>query len=176
MFISAPLRFNITTDSAYIVRSTTLHPFHAFTNLTDVEVLVPYGSTLDDAFVRAMAISWPKNRGDFPSLAESQSVLGGQTDRSQVTIQEFLSSAQHCPALRELKLVLTNTLSRLDGLDSPTHSSFQIASFLSTVYPRFRRMDYMDDGYVVERKWTEVKGLVPHFVKLRAQEESHWRQ
>ncbi|KAJ7653862.1 hypothetical protein B0H17DRAFT_1214522 [Mycena rosella] len=185
---------DFTAHVAYLIRSPTLRPLLTFANLSKLHISFPSGICLDDAFVAEMALAWPQLEElsiDFPSA-------GGHCV-SDVTIPGLLAFAHHCPALHTLHLPLgpefpvewdpsfrpaytQHALIELNVLDSPIDAAFPVAAFLSFIFPSLSRivsshrplhMYEQTQGYT---SWREVEMLVPLFVKVRAQEECHWRR
>ncbi|KAJ6499492.1 hypothetical protein DFH09DRAFT_1001689, partial [Mycena vulgaris] len=135
------------TSDTPIFRAATLQPLLAFTNLSKVSFSVRKGLDIDDAFVGATAMAWPR----IEELSfRCRSLDGGPT--SGVTLPGLSAFARHCPALHTLKIPLSTafppdwdhsarpadaqaTLSHLHVFDSTIEDVFPVAAFLSSVFP-----------------------------------------
>ncbi|KAJ7438266.1 hypothetical protein B0H11DRAFT_2293922 [Mycena galericulata] len=199
-FLEVHLRIrprNFDEDPTFTVR-----PLLAFTNLSKVSITIPYSSVLDDACISAMAIAWPHI--EEIKLHQQNLVRNVPSDEAAITLPGLLAFAEHCPALHTLQLPVSSefpqgwtadacrptatqkTLTSLDVMDSSVKSTFQVASFLSLVFPCLSTIKTTtrtifvagENGLsrVIDVKWREVALLISHFPGLRGQEESHWRR
>ncbi|KAJ7466931.1 hypothetical protein FB451DRAFT_1040470 [Mycena latifolia] len=169
-----------------------IQPLLAFANLVEVAVVAGHGIDLTDAFLKQLALAWPR-------LQKLDLSPGCQSARyiPQVTLGGLIPLAQHCPRLTSLALVINATdvdpyskekpgggisnasLIELDVVESPLSSPGAVASFLSAIFPNLQRVstreemfrnplapDWEDNIF----NWETVSNLVQVISSARAQE------
>jgi hypothetical protein len=176
----------LTTDS--------IQPLLSFAELTEVTVVAGHGIDLDDAFLKRLALAWPR-------LQKLDLSPGCQSARyvPQITLNGLIPLAQYCPKLSSLVLVLNATetnpytkdkpgggiantsLVDLNVVESPISSPSGVASFLSAIFPSLLRVSTRDELFRNPLlhdwddnifNWSEVSQLVQVISSARAQEHS----
>ncbi|KAJ7743368.1 hypothetical protein B0H16DRAFT_1422944 [Mycena metata] len=183
--------------TAYEILPATLRPLLMFPNLSSFTISSPFSVSLDNDFIDAMSIAWPK--------IETIS-FRGSTTTSRPILSALSTFALRCPHLRYLELefdastvpqgphpptqaphVRQTRLVALDVGDSPIESPTRVAHFLSATFPDLqditanRTQDLTEEeeeldqtGHSAYHKWREVEKLVPLLAAARSEEETFW--
>ncbi|KAJ7730091.1 hypothetical protein DFH07DRAFT_849365 [Mycena maculata] len=167
----------------YTMTSNDLRPLLAFNNLDYLQLKTPYGFSLDDDFVAAMAVAWPQIktliiRAAFSNLSRSNPTPAALISLSRHS-QHLRSLGLYIDATHRLNLVLQTPRVRQTALvtanfgNSPISSPIQMAGLLSSIFPALSNIRTSDS--VQEKEWGEVKRLVkrlvPIFAAIRAEEK-----
>ncbi|KAJ7625503.1 hypothetical protein FB45DRAFT_67399 [Roridomyces roridus] len=182
------------SSDLYTVVPATLRPLLALTELVTINVTVPFGLCLDDAFVSEMAAAWPLVQH---LTLRRPYVLGEPSPPSLVTVSSLTVFALRCPDLRSLAIPLSDTppepveeppqslrpkqtvLTLLEVMDSHIQKPFPVAAYLSSVFPNIRfvattrqAMDLGDNDPAPQdaeasKRWKQVQELIPLLVGIR---------
>ncbi|KAJ7871058.1 hypothetical protein B0H13DRAFT_2555699 [Mycena leptocephala] len=191
----------------YAIAPSQLMPVLPFTNLRKVIFGAPCGFNLDDNFIAALSTALP--------LIEVLCFIrrpedGLDTTISGVTVGALFFLAQSCQQLYHLELSIDAThppaspyppphqprvtqtaLTFFNVIYSPIQSTFDVASFLSCIFPSLSSIQtsskigqYYDkydllrlkpatEPVRMARKWREVEVMVPMFAKVRSYEQEY---
>ncbi|KAJ7354499.1 hypothetical protein DFH08DRAFT_855031 [Mycena albidolilacea] len=160
LYLRERISFHDTPDA--LDRMLPVDWFHALlscANLTEVVILTANGVDIDDAFLKRMATAWPQLRTlDLSPGCQS----AGYAPRTMLA--GLLPSAQHCPRLESLALVLDATradpeilrdgisncaLARLDVVESPLSSPGAVAAFFAAIFPNLQVVSSRQEGNVI---------------------------
>ncbi|KAJ7721275.1 hypothetical protein B0H16DRAFT_1602866 [Mycena metata] len=176
--------------TTYEILPATLRPLLMFPNLSSFTISSPFSVSLDNDFIDAMSIAWPK--------IENISFLVSTTT-TRATLSALSAFALRCPHLRYLELefdastvpqgphpptqaprVRQTELMVLGVGDSPIESPTRVAHFLSAMFPGLEDIEanstqgLTDEEDETYQKWREVRKLVPLLAAARSEEETFW--
>ncbi|KAJ7147785.1 hypothetical protein C8R43DRAFT_1195012 [Mycena crocata] len=152
------------------IRPTHLDPLLAFASLRDVTLQWPLAICLDDEFMIALSMAWPRIQ-DL-KLPRHCPELARLTMDIDATVR--VESAQHdTEGDRVVQTALTFLNVRYSRIDSP----LEVATFLSGVFPSVTTLfaEQPDpNGDARFDMWMEVEKLIPMFASVRSDERKHW--
>ncbi|KAJ7137356.1 hypothetical protein C8R43DRAFT_1019984 [Mycena crocata] len=183
----------------YLVDIQTLRPLFCFGNVKEVHITTLLGLSLDDAGIADMARSWPR--------IQILSFIGyGRVVTPPATLQGLRYLAQYCPSLVELYMtfdassvppataephqhIFQTSLSSFEVDYSPITSPFDVARFLSGIFPNLRSIKTAREDnphqaleedpeaaqIALHARWKEVERLIPLMLAVR-EEGRLWAQ
>jgi hypothetical protein len=142
----------------YSVGADILRILFCFTNLVTVWLASPVGFDLDDSQVTEIACAWP-HLEDLSLEASPERHIHPRT-----TLESVYAFAKHCPYLQTLQMTFDATqipqmrpsgmrrvtqgaLDSLSVATSPISKPRSVAKFLSTIFPRLRRIGTLHDNW-----------------------------
>ncbi|KAJ7131623.1 hypothetical protein C8R46DRAFT_658505 [Mycena filopes] len=170
-----------------------LQPLLACSNLTEVTVTAVHCIDIDDAFIKLLALAWPRlEKLDLSPRHQSEHY------EPKLTLAGLIPLAQYCQSLASLAIVMDATVAdayardkpgggitnlalvAMEVVESPLSSPEGVASFLSAIFPNLRRVTtreltqrHMDteEWDANEFQWDRVNALVRVIASARAQEQ-----
>ncbi|KAF8181733.1 hypothetical protein K438DRAFT_2021083 [Mycena galopus ATCC 62051] len=147
-------------------------PLFCFTELRDVEILVPGGHDLDDETISAMARAWPHIKRLVLRCSRRSTYYNEHPPRCTLLALDLL--AQHCPHLKQLAMTLNaskpprqlaarqvaqDKLTQLDVGFSPISDVSTVATFIKSIFSSLMEIGSDMVGEPRQR-WTDVEDFV----------------